>query len=135
MTGKFVTSAVVKRVRPDWGEIAWHSLPSVTGARRLAVAEVKLAPGFAHDFHRHPRQEEVIYVMGGRIEQWLGRRRRVLERGDSVFITRGAVHASFNRFREDALLLAVLGPCAGKEGYELVDVSRRAPWRSLRPRK
>ncbi len=132
MKGKFVTQKAVRRQHLVWGDLAWHSLPRTTRARQLAVAEVKLEPGFAHNFHRHPRQEEVIYVIDGEIEQWLERRRRVLRAGESVFIPRNTVHASFNVSQRSALLLAALGPCAGKEGYELVDVSGRAPWKSLR---
>jgi len=132
LNGKFLTRSGVKRQHLVWGDLAWHSLPRSTRARQLAVAEVTLEPGFAHNFHKHPRQEEVIYVIAGEIEQWLGKRRRVLRAGESVFIPKNTVHASFNASKRSALLLAALGPCAGKEGYELIDVSGRAPWKSLR---
>ena len=42
------------------------------------------------------------------------------------------VHASFNVSSEPAKLLAILGPCSGSEGYELVDVANEAPWNGLR---
>jgi hypothetical protein len=42
------------------------------------------------------------------------------------------VHASFNVSERNAKILAILGPCVGAEGYELVDVSRQEPWAHLR---
>jgi len=91
-----------------------------------------LNPGFGHDFHKHPDQEEVIYVMAGTIEQWLETEKRVLQPGDSIFIQPNVVHASFNTGDQPAKLMVVLGPCIGQGGYELVDVSGEAPWNNLR---
>jgi hypothetical protein len=44
------------------------------------------------------------------------------------------VHASFNVGESDAHIVAILGPCIGEIGYELVDVASEAPWRDLRKR-
>ena len=57
---------------------------------------------------------------------------RILGPGDSVFIGADVVHASFNVGESDAKLLAILGPCVGDQGYELVDVASEAPWKDLR---
>ena len=43
-------------------------------------------PGKGHDFHRHPGQEEVIYVLEGTIEQWVESESRTLTAGDAVVI-------------------------------------------------
>ena len=132
MAGKFNLKTKAKWLSLDWGDLTWLSGPRATRAKRLVVMEVRLAPGGFHNFHRHPRQEEVIYVLDGRVEQWLERKRRALKAGDSVFIPRNTVHATFNTAKRGARCLAVLGPSIGKGGYELVDVSRRKPWKSLR---
>ena len=89
-------------------------------------------PGFGHNFHKHPDQEEVIYVIDGQIEQWLDKNNQLLGNGDSVFIGAGVVHASFNVSDRPARLLAILGPCVGEGGYELVEVFDQEPWKSLR---
>lgn len=130
--GKFILAREARWARLDWGDLVWHVGRRPAGARRLVMAEVKIAPGSGHGFHRHPRQEEIIFVLDGAVEQWLGRRRRVLRAGDGVFIPRDAVHATFNDSRRAVRLLAVLGPPAGKAGYQLVDVSGEPPWKSLR---
>ena len=60
--------------------------------------DVELAPGFAHAFHKHPDQDEMIIVKSGRIVQWLEDAHRELGPGDSVHIDRDVVHGSYNDF-------------------------------------
>jgi len=132
MTGKFISSTEVKREELNWGSLAWFSSPTASNAKDLVVLEVILGPGGGHNFHKHPNQEEVIYVIEGEIEQWVDREKRMLRPGDSAFIGANVVHASFNGNERRAKLLAILGPCVGSEGYELVDVAGQEPWVSLR---
>jgi len=132
MMGKFVNSAEVKREKAEWGSLAWFSSPATSDAKNLVVIEVTLTPKGGHNFHKHPNQEEVVYVIEGDIEQWIDREKRALKAGDSAFINAGIVHASFNASNRPAKLLAILGPCIGSEGYELVDVAGEEPWVSLR---
>jgi quercetin dioxygenase-like cupin family protein len=132
MTVKFITSRDVKREQVDWGSLAWLSSPVASAAKNLVVLEVSLRPAGCHNFHKHPNQEELIYVLEGEIEQWVDREKRILRPGDSAFIGVGVVHASFNDSSRNAKILAVLGPCIGAEGYELIDVSRQEPWAGLR---
>ena len=132
MTGRFMLSAETPPETLDWGQLRWMSHPPSTGSKDLTVIEVNITPGNGHNFHKHPDQEEVIYVISGRVEQWLAQESRILGPGDSVFIGADVVHASFNVGKEDARLLAILGPCVGDEGYELVDVANEAPWSGLR---
>ena len=132
MTGKFMMSAETPPEVLDWGKLRWMSHPPSTGAGQLTVIEVNISPGEGHDFHKHPDQEEVIYCISGKVEQWLDREKRILGPGDSVFIGADVVHASFNVGDDDAQLLAILGPCVGDQGYELVDVADQAPWNTLR---
>lgn len=130
--GKFVMVAETAQDALDWGRLRWLSSPAVTGADKLTVIDVELSPGKGHDFHKHPDQEEVIVCVLGIVEQWVDRDKRVLTPGDSCFIPAGMVHASFNVGAGDAKLLAILGPCVGAGGYELVDVAAQEPWKGLR---
>ena len=132
MSGKFISSAEVRREELSWGSLAWFSSPTVSNAEDLVVLEVTLSPGGGHNFHKHPNQEEVIYLLEGEIDQWIDRDKRLLRAGDSAFIGADVVHASFNVSSRQAKLLAILGPCVGPEGYELVDVAAQEPWVSLR---
>ena len=132
MDKKFFIANELEPVNLDWGVQHWFSDPKSTGAEELVVIQVEIFPGFGHDFHRHPNQEESIVVLKGEIEQWLETDNKILKEGDSAFIPKDMVHASFNVSEEPVKVLAILGPCIGEEGYELVDVSDQAPWNDLR---
>lgn len=132
MAGKFVVAADVEADVLDWGRLHWLANPPTTGAKDLTVIGVTLLPGKGHNFHRHPDQEEVIYVVSGSVEQWIDRDKRTLGPGDSAFIPAGVVHASFNVGSDEARIVAILGPCVGKVGYEVEEVADQAPWKDLR---
>jgi quercetin dioxygenase-like cupin family protein len=132
MPGRFVLKTGAERQDFDWGTFRWISRPAATGAKDLIVCRVTVFSGKGHNFHRHPRQEEVIHVLEGKMEQWLECEKRILGPGDSVFIARDTVHASFNVGSADLEVVAILGPAVGAEGYELVDASAEAPWSTLR---
>ena len=132
MSGKFVPAVGVERQVLDWGTLGWLSHPPATGANHLTVIDVVLQPGCGHNFHKHPDQEEMIFVVSGLVEQWIEAEKRILGPGDSAYIEPDVVHASFNDGDEPAHLLAILGPCVGEIGYELVDVAGEAPWNTMR---
>ena len=132
MNGRFVGHDEAPKEQLPWGELAWVSQPTTTQTKNLVVIAVDLLPGEGHNFHKHPQQEEVIYVLDGEVEQWIETEKRRLGPGDAAFIDRDTVHASFNTGGKNVRLLAILGPAVGEAGYELVDVSEDAPWSGLR---
>ena len=127
----FKAAADIVREEHDWGVFAAISSPA-DGAERIMTVEATFLPGKAHDFHRHPNQEEVIYVLAGELEQWVEDERRLIGAGDAVVIPAGVVHASFNVGAEPAKLIAVLSPCVGEAGYEVEELAEQEPWRSMR---
>ena len=116
----------------DWGRLRWLCNPPSTGAKDLTVIDVTLSPGKGHNFHKHPDQEEVILCVAGSVEQWVDREKRILGPGDSAFIPADVVHASFNIGSAEAKVVAILGPCKGDIGYEVVEMGAEAPWKSMR---
>ncbi len=132
MNGKFLLNRQLARDGFDWGEIAWVCRPAAADAKQLAVLDVTITPQKGHDFHKHPDQEEVIYVISGSIEQWIEDQKQVLSPGDAVFIPANMVHASFALGDQDAHLLAIMGPSVGEGGYVMEDVSQEAQWSKLR---
>jgi quercetin dioxygenase-like cupin family protein len=135
MGGKFIIGSDADVHGMEWGRLGWLSNPGVTGATHLTVIAGTFSPGYGHTFHYHPGQEEMIYVLAGRLEHWNEHEKRILGPGDCVFIPVGLVHASFNAGTDDAKVLAILGPCVGDVGVEQVDVSGEAPWNALRVEK
>jgi quercetin dioxygenase-like cupin family protein len=128
----FVKQAGMVTDHLDWGSIGWRTRPENTGCKTFVVMDVTLEPGFGHDFHKHPEQDELITVLAGQIEQWIEQEKSVLGQGDSVYLDKDVVHASFNVGDETARLLVVLAPSVGEAGYQLVDVASEEPWASLR---
>ena len=131
MAGAFKPGSSLTRDQHDWGIFAQVSGPR-DGLDGIVAIEATFLPGKCHDFHRHPGQEEVIYVIEGSIEQWVLDEKQVLTAGDSVVIPASAVHASFNEGTVPARILAILSPAVGDDGYGVEDVSGDEPWASLR---
>jgi quercetin dioxygenase-like cupin family protein len=131
MGGKFILENETQRQPLDWGQLGWLSSPTHTGAAQLAIVEGNLIPGKGHNFHKHPSQEEVMFVVDGRIEQWIDKETRILGPGDAAFIPPGVVHATFNAGENEAKVMAIFGPCVG-DGFEMIDMADEAPWKTLR---
>ncbi len=131
MAGSFKPGDSLTRDDHDWGVFAQISGPR-DGLSGIVAIEATFLPGKSHDFHRHPGQEEVIYVIEGTIEQWLEQEKQVLSAGDSVVIPNSAVHATFNDGDAPARILAILSPSVGEDGYGVEDVAGDEPWASLR---
>jgi quercetin dioxygenase-like cupin family protein len=128
---RFVTSkeAIVEEL--PWGPHEWLARAGLTESKLLQLVRVTMPGGRAHRFHRHPVMEELLYVVAGRVEQWVGREKRVLGPGELAHVPTNEVHGSYNVFAEPVTFLAVLSP-AVFEGPALIDVSREEPWRSLK---
>ena len=129
---RFVMKQDVATSDFDWGSAGMRVDVPSTGCETLVVMDVTLTPGNAHDFHKHPDQDEVIIVKSGRVMQWLEQDSHELAPADSVYIDKDVVHGSFNDFGETAELQVILAPAMGEGGYELVDVAGDEPWASLR---
>jgi quercetin dioxygenase-like cupin family protein len=127
----FKSAGEIERQEHDWGIFAAVSSPA-DGAERIMTVDATFFPGKGHDFHRHPNQEEVIYVLEGELEQWVEGDQRMLRAGDAVVIPAAVVHASFNVGEAPAKILAILSPCVGDAGYEVEELASEEPWRSLR---
>jgi quercetin dioxygenase-like cupin family protein len=129
---RFVTSADVQVEQLPWGPHEWLCRPGLTEARDLLLVRVRMPPATGHAFHRHPAMEEIIYVVSGDAEQWVGDESRRLGPGDSAHIPKDVVHGTYNAGADTLVFLAILSP-AVFDGPALVDVSNEPPWSSLRP--
>jgi len=128
---KFVTASEIQVEGSPWGPHEWLSRPGLTEAEDLLMVRVLMPPGRAHQFHRHPALEEIIYVISGTAEQWVDREHRLLGPGEMAHIPRNMVHGTYNAGTDTLVFLAILSP-AKFEGPALVDVHTEAPWRSLK---
>ncbi len=115
-----------------FGTLRWLSHPASTGAAQITGIDVVIVPDQGHAFHKHPDQEEIIFVVSGKLEQWVEREKRVLGPGDAVFIPKGVVHASFNAGNEDLRLVVIFSPSIGEAGFVSIEMAGEAPWAGLR---
>ncbi len=130
MNAKHISDQEIAVEQVSWGQLAWINRPA-NGSRNITELLVTLEPGFGHNFHKHPQQEEVIYVLSGQVDQWLQTKKQTLRPGEAAFIGKDVVHATFNTTKEPAKFLVVLSPAIGEGGYEMVDVANEAPWHDL----
>lgn len=128
---RFLTGSDMEVEPSPWGPHEWLSRPGLTQADELLLVRVRMPAGRAHQFHRHPGMEEIIYVVSGTAEQWVDREKRLLRAGDVAHIPRDMVHGTYNAGADELVFLAILSP-AKAAGPALVDVHLDEPWRSLR---
>ena len=129
---RFVTTENMVVEQLPWGPHEWLCRPDVVAAEKLLLVRVKMPPGQAHKFHRHPTMEEIIYVESGTAEQWVDREKKLLGPGEMAHIPMNLVHGTYNAGADTLQFLAILSP-AKFEGPALIDVSEEEPWKSLRP--
>ena len=129
---RFVQKADFIHEVNDWTRNEWLSRPDLVAADQLLMVRAHMDPKRSHPFHQHPTREEIIYVVEGRAEQWVGEEHRILHPGEIAHIPLGTVHGTWNPFDERLVFLAVLAS-ANAGGPDIVDMSQEEPWKSLRP--
>lgn len=128
---RFVTAADCNVEELPWGPHEWLAQPGLVDAEHLLLVRVTMPPGKAHQFHRHPEMEEIIYVLQGQAEQWVEEESRLLNPGEMAHIPRNIVHGTYNNSDAPLVFLAILSP-AKFNGPALVDVSKETPWCDLK---
>lgn len=131
---RFVTTAQAAVEELPWGPHEWLARAGLTDSKQLALVRVTMPPGEAHQFHRHPAMEEILYYVSGRAEQWVGEESRILGPGDVAHVPINEVHGTYNIFDEPVVFLAILSP-AEFEGPALIDVKDQEPWSQLKEPK
>lgn len=129
---RFVTAAEKVDYLSPWTLEEWLCRNDVVKNEQLLMVRANMEPGRSHPFHTHPTREEVIYILSGTAEQWVGTQKRILKAGDMAFIPMGEPHGTWNAGDDTLVFLAILSPANAAEPG-IVDVSTEEPWASLRP--
>ena len=128
---RFVTASEKVDVPSPWTLDEWLCREDIVKNEHLLMVRANMEPGKCHPFHHHPTREELIYVLSGKAEQWVGKEKRILNPGDTAFIPMGEVHGTYNPFDERLVFLAILSPSKANDPA-MVDVSTEEPWCHLR---
>ena len=132
MTNRFITQTEVAHGDFPWCHVEWMSNEALTGAKELLLVRAEFPPGEQHNFHKHPFREEIIYVLEGTAEQWVGDQMRVLGSGEMAHIPANMPHATRNAGTIPLKFLAILAPSEA-EGEFTIEVFNEEPWYSLLP--
>ena len=128
---RFVTAAEKVDYLSPWTLEEWFCRDDIVANQELLMVRANMEPGRDHPFHSHPTREEIIYIISGRAEQWVGKTKRILGPGEMAFIPQGEIHGTYNPFNERLVFLAILSPAKAAEPG-VVDHSCEEPWASLR---
>ncbi|MDB6033383.1 MAG: Cupin 2 conserved barrel domain protein [Verrucomicrobiales bacterium] len=132
MNTRFVTKENLQHGDYPWCHVELMCNPETVGAGKLLLVRATMPAGEAHNFHKHPAREEIIYVIEGQAEQWVGEQKRLLKPGEMAHIPANLPHATFNPGPGTLVFLAILSPVEAP-GEFTVDVFNEEPWRTLRP--
>ncbi|MEO5917212.1 MAG: cupin domain-containing protein [Luteolibacter sp.] len=136
MKKPFILNADVIDESNAWTRNEFLCRPDMTGAEKLLMVRATMPPRGGHPFHIHPHREEIIHVVEGRAEQWVGNEYRILGPGEIAFIPAGIAHATYNPFDETLVFHAILSPAKLDATEELdedpLDISHEEPWKSIR---
>ncbi|MEP6663360.1 MAG: cupin domain-containing protein [Verrucomicrobiota bacterium] len=109
----------------------WYCKPGMVRDTNLMFVHAQLLPGEAHQFHFHPKMEEILYILSGTAEQWVEREKKTMHPGDSLYLPAGIIHGTYNAGSDLLNFLAILSPAKSGDPVT-VEVSEREPWQSLR---
>jgi oxalate decarboxylase/phosphoglucose isomerase-like protein (cupin superfamily) len=96
----------------DWGSIKWLVTPHLDEGAKLTTGEVIINPGKGHAPHKHPGEDEVIYVISGEGEQTVGDGAEPfpIREGDAIYIALDTVHSTYNTTWRPLRLVVVYSP-------------------------
>jgi len=133
---RFVQAGDPIRETNPWTHNEWLVRPDLVAADKLLMVRATMPPGHCHPFHLHPHREEIIHVVEGLAEQWVGDEHRILGPGEVAHLPAGTVHATYNPFGETLVFHAILSPARldddAAKAEDPLDVSCEEPWASIR---
>ncbi len=106
-----------KVISEDWGSLSWVASKPLGNAEGLTVGRATIKPGQTNPRHRHPKSEEVLLLLKGRINHTLDDKTITMSAGDVVTIAPGVFHNASCIGSEDAEMVVVYSQ--GTRGFEL----------------
>ncbi|MCL6610220.1 MAG: cupin domain-containing protein [Peptococcaceae bacterium] len=95
----------------DWGRTkVLVGKGSPAASDRVMVKITEYLPGYIHEKHVHPVQEEIIFVLSGRGLTETAGGKRDIKPGDVVFIPAGLEHATYNPYKETLRAVIIKSP-------------------------
>jgi quercetin dioxygenase-like cupin family protein len=86
----------------EWGSLNWLASQAIGNAEGVTVGRVIIRPGHANPRHSHSTCEEVLYLLRGTLEHFIGEASVVLHAGDTLSVPAHVPHYAINVGDEDA---------------------------------
>jgi quercetin dioxygenase-like cupin family protein len=106
-----------KVISEDWGSLSWVASKPLGNAEGLTVGRATIKAGQTNPRHRHPKSEEVLLLLKGRINHTLDDKTITMSAGDVITIAPGVFHNASCIGSEDAEMVVVYSQ--GTRGFEL----------------
>ena len=111
MGSKVVKEQEREYVPVEWGRTKTLFGPENVGTKYLKINITEYAPGSTHKLHRHPGQEEVIYVLEGEGITRTDEGDKPIGPGAFVFVPANTDHATLNVLKERPMKAVIIkGP-------------------------
>ncbi|MFC1633477.1 cupin domain-containing protein [Planctomycetota bacterium] len=104
-------------ISEDWGSLSWLAGKNIGNAEGLVLGRATIKPGKTNPRHRHPKSEEVLYLLKGSLKHTLDDRTIIMHAGDTITIAPGVFHNASCISEEDADMIVVYSE--GIRGFEL----------------
>jgi quercetin dioxygenase-like cupin family protein len=106
-------SVVVKENEKEFARVDWGRTKNIFGtenvkARHLKINITEYAAGTEHKLHRHPEQEEVIYVLDGEGITRTDAGDQRIGPGSFVFVPAGTDHATINIVKDKPMRAIII---------------------------
>ena len=114
-------SKVVRENEGLFEKVAWGRTknllgPENGGTRHLKINITEYAPGTEHSLHRHPSQEEVIYVLEGNGVSRTKEGDQPISAGCFAFVPANTDHATINLNRDRPMKAVIIKSPPAEEG-------------------
>jgi quercetin dioxygenase-like cupin family protein len=103
-------------INEDWGSLTWLAGKKFGNAEGLVLGRATIRAGKSNPRHRHPKCEEVLYLLKGRLQHTLGDKTFALSAGDTITIPPGVFHNAICIGNKDADMIVVYSE--GIRGFE-----------------
>jgi mannose-6-phosphate isomerase-like protein (cupin superfamily)/sugar phosphate isomerase/epimerase len=118
-----VAAKAVKVIQTTWGTLHWISDGNVFADCGQTLGLVTVHAGWSNGVHRHPSDQEILYVRRGKCRHQCGDQEVLLEPGDVLFIPAGQAHGAVN-IGDEPLELIVNYP-TGHRSFESIRKAER----------
>jgi quercetin dioxygenase-like cupin family protein len=108
MGSKVIREEQREYVPVEWGRTKTLFGPENAGTKYLKINITEYAPGTAHKLHRHPDQEEVIYILDGEGITRTDTGDQPVRAGSFVFVPAGTDHATLNVLKGKPMMAIII---------------------------